>query len=160
FVIGLPMAFVSSLDPTRFLFGHWWVTLGIGLLIALMGLGIMGLFSINLPQAVYMINPKADTAHGSFLFGVMAGGLGLPCFAFVAGGLLAGAAALPTLTILIIFTCLGIGMGVPYLILAAKPGLIEKIPRTGPASELVKQVMGLLILAAAGLFVSVAIRTL
>ena len=160
FLVGLPMVFVSALDPTRLLFGHWWVTMSIGLLIALMGLGIMGLFSINLPQAVYMVNPKADTAHGSFLFGVMAGVLGLPCFGFVAGGLLAGAAALPPFTIIVIFVCLGIGMGTPYLILAAKPGLIEKIPRTGPASELVKQVMGLLILAAAGLFTCVAFRTL
>jgi thiol:disulfide interchange protein DsbD len=159
-VVGLPMVFVSSLDPTRFLFGHWWITMGIGLLIALMGLGIMGLFNINLPQSVYMINPKADTPHGSFLFGVMAGVLGLPCFGFVAGGLLAGAAALSPLTIMVIFTCLGIGMGAPYLILALKPGLIQKIPRTGPASELVKQVMGLLILAAAGLFVTVGFRTL
>jgi thiol:disulfide interchange protein len=159
-VVGLPMVFVSTLDPTRFLFGHWWITMSVGLLIALMGLGIMGLFAINLPQAVYMINPKADTARGSFFFGVMAGVLGLPCFGFVAGGLLAGAAALPPLTIMIIFMCLGIGMGAPYLILTIKPGLIQMIPRTGPASELVKQVMGLLILAAAGLFISVAFRTL
>jgi thiol:disulfide interchange protein len=159
-VVGLPMVFISTLDPTRFLFGHWWVTMGIGLLIALMGLGIMGLFAINLPQAVYMVNPKADTAHGSFFFGVMAGVLGLPCFGFVAGGLLAGAAALAPSTILVIFTCLGIGMGAPYLILTVKPGLIQKIPRTGPASELVKQVMGLLILAAAALFICVGFRTL
>jgi thiol:disulfide interchange protein len=39
-------------------------------------------------------------------------------------------------------------MGLPYLVLAAKPAWVSKIPRTGPASELVKQVMGLLLLAA------------
>jgi thiol:disulfide interchange protein len=44
-------------------------------------------------------------------------------------------------------------MGAPYLVLAAYPKLVESIPRTGPASELVKQVMGLLLLAAAAYFI-------
>jgi thiol:disulfide interchange protein len=67
--------------------------------------------------------------------------------------LLAGAATLPTSVILIIFGSLGVGMAAPYLVLSAKPGLVEKLPRTGPASELVKQVMGLLLLAAAAYFI-------
>ena len=92
--IGLPAAlFVEFADPSR-IFGIWWVTLGIGLLIGAMGVGIMGLFQINLPKQVYAVNPKADSAWGSFLFGVMTGVLGLPCFGFVAGALLAGAANL------------------------------------------------------------------
>jgi thiol:disulfide interchange protein len=160
FVVGLPMVVVSSLDPTRLIFGNWWVTLALGVIISAMGLGIMGLFTINLPQSVYMINPKADTPWGSFVFGVMTGVLGLPCFGFVAGGLLAGAAALPKLSIMVIFTGLGVGMALPYLILSIKPALVEKIPRTGPASELVKQVMGLLLLAAAAFFTTVGIKTL
>lgn len=151
--IGIPAAlFTSWADPSR-LFGIWWLTLGIGLLIAGMGLGIMGLFTIQLPQAVYAVNPKADSPGGSFLFGVMTAVLGLPCFGFVAGALLAGAATLPPVIIMLIFTSMGIGMAAPYLVLSAKPALVNKIPRTGPASELVKQVMGLLLLAAAAYFI-------
>ncbi len=158
--IGLPVAFVAGMtDPSR-IFGIWWVTLGIGLVIALMGIGIMGLFTIQLPQAVYMVNPKADSPGGSFLFGVMTAVLGLPCFGFVAGALLAGAATLPAGTVMLIFTSLGVGMASPYLVLAAKPSLVERIPRTGPASELVKQVMGLLLLAAAAYFVGSGFITL
>ncbi len=156
--IGLPVALLTSvIDPSRLIFGHWWVTLGIGVLIAAMGVGIMGMFNITLPQKLYLINPKADTAHGSFLFGVMTAVLGLPCFGFVAGALLAGAATLPSSTILVIFTSLGMGMALPYIVLSAKPGLVEKIPRTGPASELVKQVMGLLLLAAAAFFIGAGV---
>ena len=40
-------------------------------------------------------------------------------------------------------------MAAPYLFLAAFPQLVGRIPRTGPASELVKQVMGLLMLETA-----------
>lgn len=151
--LGLPVAFLTGVtDPSR-LFGIWWFTLGIGVLIALMGIGIMGMFTIQLPQSVYAVNPKADTAWGSFLFGVMTAILGLPCFGFVAGALLAGSATMPPSWIMTIFASLGVGMAVPYLVLSAKPSLVESLPRTGPASELVKQVMGLLLLAAAAYFV-------
>ncbi|MCA9294148.1 MAG: thioredoxin family protein [Phycisphaerales bacterium] len=154
--IGLPAAlFVEFADPSV-IFGIWWVTGLIGVLIGAMGVGIMGMFQINLPQKVYAINPKADSAFGSFMFGVMTGVLGLPCFGFVAGALLAGAATLPTATILAIFTFIGVGMASPYLVLSAKPSWVQKIPRTGPASELVKQVMGLLMIAAAAYFLGSA----
>ena len=156
--IGLPVAFVATVtDPSR-IFGYWWVTLGIGLIIAIMGVGIMGLFSIKLPDKVYMVNPKADSATGSFLFGVMTAVLGLPCFGFVAGALLAGAATLPPILVLVIFASIGVGMALPYVVMAAKPGLVDKLPRTGPASELVKQVMGLLLLAAAAFFLGSAFK--
>ena len=159
--IGLPVAFLTSvIDPSRLIFGTWWITLSIGVIIAAMGVGIMGVFNITLPQKIYMVNPKADTAQGSFMFGVMTAVLGLPCFGFVAGALLAGAATLPSTTILVIFTSLGVGMALPYIVLSAKPGLVEKIPRTGPASELVKHVMGLLLLAAAAFFVGAGIVAL
>jgi len=157
FGIGLPVAFLSSVTDPSQLFGLWYVTLGIGVIIAAMGVGIMGLFQITLPQSVYMVNPKADTPAGSFMFGVMTAVLGLPCFGFVAGALLAGAATLPTATILTIFAALGAGMALPYLVLAAKPSWVDKLPRTGPGSELVKQVMGLLMLAAAAFFIGAGV---
>lgn len=151
--IGLPVAFLTSVtDPSR-IFGIWWVTLGLGLIIAVMGVGSMGAFAPKLPNWVYSINPKADSAWGSFLFGVMTAVLGLPCFGFVAGALLAGVATMPATAILAIFGSLGAGMALPYLVLAFKPSLVKKLPRTGPASELVKQVMGLFMLAAAAWFI-------
>ncbi|MEE2681671.1 MAG: thioredoxin family protein [Planctomycetota bacterium] len=153
FAIGLPVVFFASItDPSR-IFGIWWVTFAIGALIGVMGIGIMGLFTLSLPQSTYLINPKADNAWGSFLFGVMTAVLGLPCFGFVAGALFAGAATLPPFVTLMIFGSIGIGMGAPYLVLSAYPKLVDSIPRTGPASELVKQVMGLLLLAAAAYFI-------
>jgi thiol:disulfide interchange protein DsbD len=56
-------------------------------------------------------------------------------------------------TILIVFGAVGTGMALPYLVLSAFPKLVEKMPRTGPASDLIKQVMGLLLLAAAAYFI-------
>lgn len=160
-VIGIPMALIGRhLDPSQFIFGIWWVCMLIGLIIALMGLGIMGLFTFNLPQAVYMVDAKADSPFGSFLFGVLTAILGLPCFGFVAGGLLAAAATMPAYLVMTIFIGMGVGMAAPYLVLSAYPQLLKFIPRTGPASELVKQVMGILLIAAAAFFIAASIQTL
>lgn len=159
--VGIPMAFISeNLDPSRVIFGKWWVTIAIGLLIAALGVGIMGMFTINLPKAAYAVNPRADSAHGSFLFGVMTAILGLPCFGFVAASLLAGAATMSALQIMAVFGGLGVGMALPYFALAAFPNLLDRLPRTGPASELVKQVMGLLMFAAAAFFIAVGLNAL
>lgn len=158
--IGIPAAFVSAwADPSR-LFGIWWVTAGIGAIIGVMALGLMGMFAITLPQKVYMVNPEADSPAGSFMFGVMTAVLGLPCFGFIAGALLPIAASLGEWATIVAFTAMGVGMAAPYLVLAAKPGWVEKVPRTGPASELVKQVMGFLLLAAAAYFVGSGLNAL
>ena len=55
---------------------------------------------------------------------------------------------------------LGTGMALPYLVLSAKPEWIDRMPRTGPASDLIKQVMGLLLLAAAAYFIGAGLAGL
>lgn len=159
--IGVPMAFISkTIDPSQYIFGTWWVTFGIGVAIAVLSLGLMGLFTLSLPQSVYMVESKADSPMGSFGYGILTAILGLPCFGFVAGGLLAAATALPATTIMVIFVGLGVGMAAPYLVLSIFPNLLKFMPKTGPASNLVKQVMGLLLLAAAAFFVAAGIQAL
>ena len=163
--LGVPLAILVAttqnfVDPSQFIFGRWYVTLTIGFIIAVMALGLMGLFSINLPQKAYMVNPSADSAQGSFMFGVMTAILGLPCFGFVAGGLLAGAASMPWQAILAVFVGMGVGMAAPYLVLSVYPKLLSFVPKTGPASELVKQFMGLLLLAAAAFFIGAGVKGL
>lgn len=155
--IGIPVAFVADFVDPSIIFGIWWITAIIGIVILLMGAGIMGLFQINLPQKVYMVNPKADSAQGSFVFGIMTAVLGLPCFGFVAGALLAGAATMPAMLVLTIFAFMGIGMAFPYVILAMFPKMVSKLPRTGPASELIKHIMGLLMIAAAAYFLGTSV---
>ncbi len=124
--VGIPVAATAnSIDPST-VFSLWPVTLGMGLIIVLMGLGIMGLFTISLPKSTYMFNPKADSPSGSFLFGVMTAVLGLPCFGPIVGGLLAGGTALPASTVMIVFVGLGVGVAAPYLVLSANPAAREE----------------------------------
>ncbi|MEM7755750.1 MAG: cytochrome c biogenesis protein CcdA [Planctomycetota bacterium] len=160
FALGIPAAAVAGFgDPSR-IFGYWFVTAPLGVLMIILSLGLMGMFAINLPKAAYMVNPKADNFSGSFLFGVMTGVLGLPCFGFVAGALIPAATTLGASAVIVIFTALGVGMASPYLVLSVFPKLVDKLPRTGPASELVKQVLGLLLIGFGLFFFGTGLRAL
>jgi thiol:disulfide interchange protein len=150
--IGAAIASISGFDAINKLFQYPAFTMTVGVFIAIMAVGMMGLFSLRLPQAVYMFNPSQETAHGSFLFGVMAAVLSTPCTAPFMGAAAAWATKQAPPITLATFFSIGAGMALPYLLLAAFPQLVSKMPRTGPASELIKQVMGLLIFAAAAFF--------
>ena len=155
--LGIPIAFVKSFTATNQLFQMPIFTIAVGVFIVLMAIGMCGLFAIRLPQSVYLINPNHESLHGSFVFGIMAGVLSTPCTAPFMGAAVAWASTQATPIVLSVFAAVGIGMGVPYLVLAAFPALVEKMPRTGPASELIKQVMGLLMLAAGAYFLGVGL---
>lgn len=158
--LGIPAATVSAFaDPSR-LFGIWWITVGLAVIIGLMALGMLGLFELTLPQRVYAVDARADSPLGSVVFGVMTAVLGLPCFGFVVGALLPAAATLGTAGTLTVFGGLGLGMGLPYVILAASPGLLKRMPKAGPGSLLIKQVMGLMLLGAAAYFLGAGLIAL
>ena len=150
--IGVAMATISSFRAINQLFQCPWFGIGVGAFIAIMGLGMMGLFTVRLPQAVYAVEADKGSVGGSFLFGVMTAVLSTPCTAPFMAAASAWAATQPAGRTLSVFTAIGVGMAVPYFVLAAFPALIERVPRTGPASELVKQTMGALMLAIAVFF--------
>lgn len=159
-VLGGLMAFVSEFTATNQLFQYPAFTITVGLIIGLMAIGMCGLFTIRLPGKLYMVNPKHDTIYGSFLFGVMTAVLSTPCTAPFMGAAAAWATTEPPAITMLVFAAIGLGMALPYLVLAAFPKLTDRMPRAGAASELIKQVMGLLMLAAAAYFVGVGLSGL
>lgn len=156
-VLGIIIASVSGFTATNQLFQYPAFTIGVGIIIAIMAIGMCGLFTVQLPNWVYMVNPKHDSLTGSFGFGIMTAVLSTPCTAPFMGAAAAWAATQAPATTLITFAAIGAGMAVPYLVLSAFPALVSKMPRTGPANELLKQVMGLFMLAAAVYFIGVGL---
>ncbi|MEX2219119.1 MAG: thioredoxin family protein [Phycisphaerales bacterium] len=158
--IGAAIAFISGFTAINSLFQTPWFSLGVGVFIALMAVGMLGAYVIQLPQAVYLFNPRHESVPGSFLFGIMTAVLSTPCTAPFMGSAAAWAATQPSTITLATFSAIGAGMALPYLILSAFPGLVSRIPRTGPASELVKQIMGLLLVAVAIFFLGTGLDPL
>lgn len=158
--IGLMMALVTGFRAVNQLFQIPWFTLGVGAFILVMALGMLGLFTVSLPGAVYLIDPKKESPAGSFLFGVMTAVLSTPCTAPFMASAAAWATKQPPWVTLLTFGAIGVGMALPYLVLAANPALVSRVPRSGPGSELVKQVMGLLMVGVAIFFLGTGIDPL
>jgi thiol:disulfide interchange protein DsbD len=152
---------VSGFTSANQLFQYPAFTIALGAFIAVMAIGMAGFFSVNLPQWVHGIEASHESAGGSFVMGIMTAVLSTPCTAPLMGaaaGWAASSGSLPT--VLGVFGTIGAGMAAPYLLLSAYPQLARSMPRSGPASELVKQVMGLLLMAAAAFFVGAGLNGL
>ena len=152
-ILGGLIAGIKSFEAISQLFQYPLFTIGVGAIIIVMAVGMAGFFTIRLPNKIYSIQTNHESMTGSFLFGIMTAVLSTPCTAPLMGAAAAWATTQSPGTVLLVFASIGTGMAFPYLVLSAFPALVEKMPRTGAASELVKQVMGLLLLAAGVYFV-------
>jgi thiol:disulfide interchange protein DsbD len=159
-VLGILITLVSDFTATNQLFQYPLFTILVGAIIGTMALGMFGFFAVRLPNFIYMINPQQDSLQGSFGLGILAAILATPCTAPFMGAAAAWAATHPRLTTLSTFLAIGFGMALPYLILSASPKLVQKMPKTGPGSVLIKQVMGWFMLAAAAYFIGVGLSAL
>lgn len=146
-------------SATNELFGNAIFQLCVGLFIIAMAVGMLGVFTLNLPQGLYAIQPRHDTLHGSFLFGVMTALLGTPCFGPFAASGVSWATQQSSGLAFSVFFAVGVGMALPYLVLTVWPKLISFIPRTGPVSDLIKQVLSLIMAAFGVYFTGVAVKT-
>jgi thiol:disulfide interchange protein len=158
--IGIAIAFVAGFKQVNQLFQLPAFTMGIGLFVAIMALGMLGLFTVAVPSWVYKYMPASVGDAGSggstwstFLFGVFTAILSTPCTAPFMGGAMAWGAKQPSAVTITTFTAIGVGMALPYAILAAFPKWISKVPRSGAAANLVKQTIGMLMLAVAVFFI-------
>jgi thiol:disulfide interchange protein DsbD len=158
--IALAITSLKQFQTINQLFQYPSFNLAVGVLIGVLAVSMMGLFTINLPRAVYQINPTGDTLPGSFAFGIMTAVLATPCAGPLMAGYVAWGTQQGTATVLTVFAALGLGMALPYLLLTLFPKLIDKLPRAGEGSELLKQTMGILMLAAAVFFLGVGIVAL
>lgn len=158
--IGLAMAFISGFKAISTLFQTPWFSLGVGLFMLTMAASMLGAFLINLPKWVYAIDPSRESAKGAFGFGIMTAVLSTPCTAPFMGAAAAWAATQNAPVTLGTFAAIGIGMAIPYLVLAANPKWLKKLPRAGKGSEVLKQVMGLFILAVATFFIGIGLSSL
>lgn len=121
-------------------------------ILVVMALHSFGAFNVNLPSSMYAFSPRHDTYIGNFLFGILTAALSTPCTFGMFVGLLAWAATQTAAVGILLMVTVGLGMAFPYLVLSAFPELARRFPRVGPWSELVKQLMGFLLLAVAAYF--------
>lgn len=134
------------------LFSKGWFIWSIVILLVAMAFAMFDAFTFRLPMGAYSFEPRHDTYSGNFLLGALTAILATPCTAPLLPPLLLWASSQKAYVGVPAFLMVGVGMASPYLILSATPELARRFPRTGPWSELFKQMMGFMLLAAAAYF--------
>jgi thiol:disulfide interchange protein DsbD len=112
----------------------------------LLGLSLFGVFEIG-ASLIGLGSRSGSGAFGAFNSGILAVIVATPCTAPFMGSALGYALTQPVVQSLLVFTALGIGLALPYLILTASPALLRFVPRPGAWMETLKQFMGFLLMA-------------
>lgn len=118
-------------------------------LLFLFGLNLFGVFEIgaSLVGADAKVSSRGDLI-GSFFTGILAAVVGAPCIGPFLGAVTGLAVQLPTVTALLVFAVMGLGLASPFLLLAIFPQAQVFIPKPGAWMETFKQFMGFLLMAA------------
>ena len=128
--LGGIVSMVSGFTSTHQLFQYPAFTIGVGLIIAVMAIGMFGVYSVRLPGLIYALNPRQETLAGALGVGVLTAVLSTPCTAPFMGTAAAWAATQEPAVTIATFSAIGAGMGLPSL-LAAFPRLVRRLPKTG-----------------------------
>ncbi|HEY3268489.1 MAG TPA: cytochrome c biogenesis protein CcdA [Armatimonadota bacterium] len=136
------------------------VQLFIAAFLAVLALGMFGLYTMQAPPA--LANALGGTDRGStvgiFISGLVVGIFAAPCVGPVVLGLLALVGARHDLAFgAVSFFVLALGLGAPYIVLAMFTGLLSRMPRSGGWMEHVKHVFGLILFAVAARYATLAL---
>jgi len=118
--------------------------------VALFSLNLWGLFEVPLPRRLAAVaDAGGEGGAGHFVSGLFATLMATPCSAPFLGTAVSFALGQPALWVFGIFTAVGTGMALPYLLLAAAPGSARFLPRPGAWMDTLKGLMGFLLAGAA-----------
>ncbi len=147
-VIALQVAGISV--GWGFQFQHPIFLLAMATLLAVMSLGLFGVFMVNIQAGQSLSKLSSRRGYtGSFFTGVIATILSTPCTAPFLGAAIGFAFVQPWWGILAIFAAIGSGLSSPYLLLSFNPRWQRLIPKPGMWMEYFKQGMGFILLLSA-----------
>lgn len=124
------------------------VVIGLAGLVTAFALSLFGVFSLFPPRFVNELGQKVkEKGHlSAFGTGLLATVLGTACTApFLSAAVAVASQQTPVIGILI-FLAAGLGMALPYVVLAAHPAWIALVPRPGPWTTTFEHVVGFCLL--------------
>ena len=121
---------------------------GIIAIVFLFALGMFNFYTLSVPTIGGGDGGKKSPSFaGDFLKGAAATVMATPCGGPFLGALLAWALLQKPLTIFVLFATMGVGMALPYVLLASSKRLMSLLPKPGRWIEDLKYFMGFLLLA-------------
>ncbi len=139
-----------------------WFLIAMTLVVTLFACNLWGFFELRLPRWVADMGEHSSHIHGlggHFLSGAFAMLLATPCSAPFLGTAVAFALSRGATEIFAIFAALGLGLALPYLAVAAAPGMATRLPKPGPWMAKLRLVLGFA-LAATGIWLLTILASL
>lgn len=158
YVIGIALVFsilglISGLAGKQwgFLFQNPWFVVVITVIILAMAASMFGAFEIAIPAWLSnSVGKSRQGVVGTFVMGLTVGVVIAPCAAGIIIGLVGLVAKLGIVAKgTLLFFIMGLGLGLPYLILATFSSLLNKIPKSGMWMVWVRKVFGVLLVGVA-----------
>ena len=144
---------------TGALFGSWLqqpaVLIVVAGVIVALSLSMFGLYELSVPSVLTRRLGQASSGlWGAFLMGLVVGLVAAPCIGPVVLSLLLFISRLgnPAVGFLLFFT-LGLGMGLPYLVLGVAASRVGRLPKAGPWLIWSKKALGIILLGLALYFI-------
>ncbi len=123
---------------------------GVTLLVFAMALSFLGVWEIPIPGFVggkaTQDLQKQEGLVGAFFKGIFTTLLATPCSGPLLGTVFAFTLGKSPLVTTIIFSAVGLGMALPYLLIAIYPGLLAFFPKPGAWMDVFKQLLAFLLL--------------
>lgn len=137
------------------------VLIGIAAVLLLLALSSFGLYQLRPPTwLLQRMSGATQGAIGAFFMGVTMGVVAAPCVGPVVIGLLVFVGSQQDVLLgFELFFALGLGMGLPYIVLAMAAGSIRALPRSGEWLVWIEHLFGFLLLGLALYFVSPLLPT-
>jgi thiol:disulfide interchange protein DsbD len=131
----------------------WVVGLIVAVLLALAA-SMFGLWELRVPTWATRVSGGRSGLGGALVMGFVVGLVAAPCIGpFVLGLLTYVGQRQDVLVGFALFFALSLGLGLPYLLLGAFTGAIERLPNSGVWMVGVRQLFGVLLIALAGYFI-------
>ncbi|QMR75070.1 protein-disulfide reductase DsbD [Enterobacter sp. RHBSTW-00175] len=129
-------------------FQNPWFIAAMALVMVLFSASLLGLFEIRLTSSAstFLATRGGNGLAGHFWQGAFATLLATPCTAPFLGTAVSVALAAPLPLLWGIFLAMGIGMSLPWLFVVAWPGLAQRLPRPGRWMNVVRVMLGLMML--------------
>jgi len=162
YLLGIALAFsalglISGLAGKQwgFLFQSPWFIIVITTIILAMAASMFGAFEITVPPwLMSKLGAAREGVVGAFIMGLTIGVVIAPCAAGIIIGLVGLVAKLGlVLKGALLFFAMGLGVGLPYLILATFSSLLNKLPQSGMWMVWVRKLFGVLLVGVAIYFI-------
>lgn len=118
----------------------------VALILFILALNLFGVFEFSIPS-IDGLPTRQKGYQASFISGIITTIVASPCTAPFMGTALTVAISQPNIIGFGIFTSLGLGLALPFVLLSAFPSLLSFIPKPGPWMINLKRILGVILLA-------------